>query len=214
MKIYEMYRDFMGMMKRFIKENRGKYAFLCLDLQEFVDWIEGIGKAKQIKFMEYALEFHNEYAMDVINGTYKHIGDTETVWELYVKQAKKGNAIKVLATALCITLISVVPVKANGVDNSGMFHFENGAGHYVEKHIYPATGIVTEMEVVSEDETMLTIRTANGNPFEYVTEDGDWFLRDLASMLIDSKGTEEVSDDEVISCKYAGVIQFFEIKGE
>ena len=128
------------------------------------------------------------------------------------KMFAKGTAIIVGAAA---ALAIVSPVNANEYESSGiMFEFEDGTGYYVEdsSHIYSDTGMVMKMEVVSSTETMLTIATANGNEFQWITEDGDWFLRDFGAMTMDSKGTEEVDDDVIIMLEYSGVIwQFKEL---
>lgn len=133
------------------------------------------------------------------------------------KRFAKGFAI-VLGGAIALAL--AMPVKAEQFHeiatenkNSGiMFHYDDGTGYYVESadHIYSDTGIVTEMEVVSSTETLLTLETANGNEFQWITEDEDWFLRDFGAMTMDSKGTPEVDDDVIIMLEYSGVIWQFE----
>lgn len=81
--------------------------------------------------------------------------------------------------------------------------------HQDYSNVYPETGIVTKVETLSETETLLTITVANGNLFRCMTEDVDWYIDDFISMLIDSKGTVEVEDDEIIDIKYAGIIEHF-----
>ena len=46
--------------------------------------------------------------------------------------------------------------------------------------------------------------------FQYETDVCDWFVNDIASMILDSKGTKYVYDDEIIMCNYSGVIEFLE----
>lgn len=117
----------------------------------------------------------------------------------------------VVAVGLATILVVATETRAEqfqeiATESSGvMFQFDNGAG---AEHLYPETGIVTEIEI-SGEETVLTITCANGNSFKCTTADCDWYVNDLASMLMDSKGTELVYDDEVLDCKYAGALEHF-----
>ena len=100
--------------------------------------------------------------------------------------------------ALLLTLLTVTPISAET--------FSDGKGI---SNIYPETGIVTEIETISETETLLTITVANGNQFQCVTLDCDWYINDFASMIMDNNGTEIVYDDEILKVEYSGVIEHF-----
>ena len=82
----------------------------------------------------------------------------------------------------------------------------------IPETLYPLTGIVTEIEYDIEPDTdLVTITTANGNMFAWYADSSDcWMLNDLASCLMDSKGTEIVYDDEVLLAHYAGVLEHLE----
>lgn len=124
-------------------------------------------------------------------------------------QTRKRVA-KGFATAM-ITGIALAIICTNA--NAETFKFQNGTGYYIEdvSHLYPETGLVTEVETINEDKYLLTITVANGNMFQCETDVCDWFVNDLASMLMDNKGTENtVYDDEIILCYYSGVIEHFE----
>lgn len=98
-------------------------------------------------------------------------------------------------------------------DNSCFFNFDsNVSGYYLENanHLYPLTGIVTEVEETEEDNYIVTVTTGNGNQFSWLTVDCDWYVNDLASMIMDGKGTETVVDDSVILANYSGVIEHLE----
>lgn len=102
-----------------------------------------------------------------------------------------------------------------------LYTFTDGNGYYQEESeseipqlsningIYPLTGIVTEIEYDVEPEVdLITITCANGNMFAWYADSSDcWELNDLASCLMDSKGTPYVTDDEVILAHYAGGLE-------
>ena len=76
---------------------------------------------------------------------------------------------------------------------------------------YPLTGIVTEVESVDSETDLITITCANGNMFSWYSDASDcWELNDLASCLMDSKGTKYVTDDEVLLAHYAGGLKHLE----
>lgn len=105
-----------------------------------------------------------------------------------------------------------------------LYTFTDGTGYYQEESeneipqpsnvngLYPLTGIVTEIEYDVEPEVdLVTMTTANGNMFAWYADSSDcWEINDLASCLMDSKGTEIVYDDEVLLAHYAGVLEHFE----
>ena len=64
---------------------------------------------------------------------------------------------------------------------------------------YPETGVVVEIY----DDTVV-VETSTGNLFEFYGSE-DWFVEDIASMIIDSCGTTDVKDDIIIAVKYSGV---------
>lgn len=68
-----------------------------------------------------------------------------------------------------------------------------------------------EIECDVEPEVdLVTITTANGNMFSWYTDAGDYEINDLASCLMDSKGTKYVTDDEVLLAHYAGGLKHLE----
>lgn len=74
------------------------------------------------------------------------------------------------------------------------------------KDLYPLTGIVTEVEHM-EDTDLITMTTANGNMFSwYADSTDDWCINDLASCIMNSNGTDEVYDDEIVDAHYVGTL--------
>lgn len=74
------------------------------------------------------------------------------------------------------------------------------------KGLYPLTGIVTEVEHM-EDTDLITMTTANGNQFSWYADSiDDWFINDLVSCIMNSNGTDEVYDDEIVDAHYVGTL--------
>ena len=98
-----------------------------------------------------------------------------------------------------------------------LYTFTDGTGYYAENDtdipgistynsFYPLTGIVTEVEYdIEPNMDLITITSANGNIFSWYADSTDcWELNDLASCIMDSKGTKYVYDDKVVLAHYAG----------
>lgn len=107
-------------------------------------------------------------------------------------------------------------------ETGALYTFTDGTGYYQEENeipqlsnvngLYPLTGIVTEINYsVEPDVDEVTITCANGNRFSWYADSSDcWELYDLASCIMDSKGTAIVYDDEVLLAHYAGGLQHLE----
>ena len=75
------------------------------------------------------------------------------------------------------------------------------------KDLYPLTGIVTEVHEVDKDSDLVTMTTANGNQFSWYADSiDDWFINDLVSCIMNSNGTDEVYDDEIVDAHYVGTL--------
>lgn len=66
------------------------------------------------------------------------------------------------------------------------------------KNLYPAT-----MEVVSIENDLVTVQTSTGIAFQFEGAQ-DLVEGDLASIIMDSKGTDIVYDDGIVKVQYAG----------
>ena len=134
----------------------------------------------------------------------------------------KTIMIAVVTTTL---FSSCTPVSAreitsvNRTETGTLYGFSDGTGYYTEDiegistidNLYPLTGIVTEIKYDIEPEVdLVTITCSNGNMFSWYTDTGDYEINDLASCIMDSKGTKYVTDDEVLLAHYAGGLKHFE----
>ena len=148
---------------------------------------------------------------------------------------KLFTAIITLAT-LTLTSCQSVPASETEIFTDGyeitsiettetgaLYTFTDGTGYYQEESgneipqlsnvngLYPLTGIVTEIEYDVEPEVdLVTITCSNGNLFSWYADTGDYEINDLASCIMDSKGTKYVTDDEVLLAHYAGGLKHFE----
>lgn len=114
-------------------------------------------------------------------------------------------------------------VSIETTETGTLYTFTDGTGYYQEESgneipelsnvngLYPLTGIVTEIEYDVEPEVdLVTITCSNGNLFSWYADTGDYEINDLASCIMDSKGTKYVTDDEVLLTHYAGGLKHFE----
>ena len=137
---------------------------------------------------------------------------------------------KTIVTAIVVTTTlfsSCTPVSAreitsvNRTETGTLYGFSDGTGYYHEENeipelsnvngLYPLTGIVTDIEYDVEPEVdLVTITCANGNMFSWYADTGNYEINDLASCIMDSKGTKYVDDDEVLLAHYAGGLKHLE----
>lgn len=74
--------------------------------------------------------------------------------------------------------------------------------------VYPETFMVTGITEIKNGDSawVLELTCANGNVFEWESEDGDWFIGDLATAIMGNNNTTKVTDDYIIDLKYAGYV--------
>ena len=102
--------------------------------------------------------------------------------------------MKKLLAVVLTTMMITTPVSAAPTTD----------GEY--KDLYPLTGIVTEVEHM-EDTDLITMTTANGNQFSWYADSiDDWFINDFVSCIMNSNGTDEVYDDEIVDAHYVGTL--------
>lgn len=133
----------------------------------------------------------------------------------------KTIMIAVVTTTL---FSSCTPVSAREITSVNrtegtLYGFNDGTGYYTEDikgmstldNLYPLTGIVTDIQSGENPEVdLVTITCPNGNMFSWYADAGDYEINDLASCIMDSKGTKYVTDDEVLLAHYAGGLKHFE----
>lgn len=133
----------------------------------------------------------------------------------------KTIMIAVVTTTL---FSSCTPVSAREITSVNrtegtLYGFNDGTGYYTEDikgmstldNLYPLTGIVTDIQSGENPEVdLVTITCSNGNMFSWYADAGNYEINDLASCIMDSKGTKYVTDDEVLLAHYAGGLKHFE----
>lgn len=103
--------------------------------------------------------------------------------------------MKKLLTVVLTTMMIATPVSAAPTTDGEC------------KDLYPLTGIVTEVQEVDKDTDLVTMTCTNGNQFSwYVDSTDDWCINDLASCIMNSNGTDEVYDDEIVDAHYVGTL--------
>ena len=74
-------------------------------------------------------------------------------------------------------------------------------------NLYPDVGCIMKKPGKTVEITM-----QNGNRFAFQNKDGDWCKGDLVAVIMDSRGTPKVTDDRIVSVKYAGYVSKSEMK--
>lgn len=134
-----------------------------------------------------------------------------------------------IVTAIVITTTtlfsSCTPVSAreitsvNRTETGTLYGFSDGTGYYTDEiegistldNLYPLTGIVTDIQSGENPEVdLVTTTCSNGNMFSWYADTGNYEINDLASCIMDSKGTKYVDDDEVLLAHYAGGLKHLE----
>lgn len=83
-----------------------------------------------------------------------------------------------------------------------------GSGLKNPATIYPATMVITSVDYETDT---VSATTATGFIFEfYGTE--DWYVGDLAGMIMDDNGTPEIMDDKILQVRYVGTTEEFDLQ--
>lgn len=70
---------------------------------------------------------------------------------------------------------------------------------------YPLTAVVVNVDYEND---IVTCRDYADNEWEFFGAE-DWIKGDLASMIMNDKGTAAIKDDEIITVRYSGWIEKF-----
>lgn len=119
------------------------------------------------------------------------------------KLEKKGiNKMNKLNKAAAITNVVIVIIMVLLAHACYLKGKHTGADE-IMSHIYPMSGIVTE---VNRQEDRVVVTDSIGNEWEF---DGaeNWHTGDIAAMIMEDNGTEEIYDDEIIDVQYDGWIE-------
>ena len=76
--------------------------------------------------------------------------------------------------------------------------------------VYSETGIITDVDTASD---LVEVTTLGGEIYAFYGAE-DWQNGDICSMLMDSKGTPEITDDEIIRSFYNGNLDQFITRDE
>ncbi len=106
-----------------------------------------------------------------------------------------------IITAAFLTAMSAAT--GNAVENQP----EKLTGYYADCGL-----IMDAIRETPENSYEITITVQNGNMFSFISEDGDWNRGEIVSAIFYDNGTPEVTDDEIISCRYSGWISADEMR--
>lgn len=66
--------------------------------------------------------------------------------------------------------------------------------------LYPTAGVVTE---VDRDTDTVTFKDATGHLWAF-SEAEDWMVGDRIACIMDTRGTDSIRDDRIVSTRYCG----------
>ena len=75
----------------------------------------------------------------------------------------------------------------------------------IKQNYYAMTTVVIQVDYEND---IVTCKDFVGNSWAFNGCE-DWISGDIASMIMDTKGTQEISDDEIVSVRYNGWIENF-----
>lgn len=98
------------------------------------------------------------------------------------------NTILALTTALVTALTPTMHNNVGTVDLS---------------RLYANTMRVSDVITLEDETYLLELEDGNGNIWEYESDDGDWFIGDCASVIMDNVNTSVIYDDEIVDVFYS-----------
>lgn len=119
--------------------------------------------------------------------------------ELKRERMNKMNKLNKAAIITNVIIVIIMALLAHACYLKG----EHAGADEMMSHVYPMSGIVTE---VNRQEDRVVVTDSTGNEWEF---DGaeDWHTGDIAAMIMEDNGTEEVYDDEIIDIQYDGWVE-------
>lgn len=92
----------------------------------------------------------------------------------------------------------------------GAWYLGKGAGaNELASHIYPRTAVVVAVDYTND---VVTVMDGVGHEWQF-TECEDWHVGDIVSLIMNSNGTENITDDIIMDSLYGGDVHAF-ILGE
>lgn len=89
-----------------------------------------------------------------------------------------------------------------GVVSAVSFAGASYVGEPIPKNYYAMTAVVSDLDYAG---CVVTVENANGFSWCFSGTE-DWIIGDVASLIMDGKGTETILDDEIVSIRYSGYI--------
>lgn len=119
--------------------------------------------------------------------------------ELKAGQKKGENKMNKAAAVTNVIIVIIMTLLAHACYLKG----KHAGADEMMSHIYPMSGIVTE---INRQEDRVIVTDNIGNEWEF---DGaeDWHTGDIAAMIMEDNGTEEIYDDEIIDIQYDGWVK-------
>lgn len=119
--------------------------------------------------------------------------------ELKAGQKKGENKMNKAAAVTNVVIVIIMALLAHACYLEGK---HTGADEMMS-HVYPMSGIVTE---INRQEDRVIVTDSTGNKWEFNGAE-DWHTGDIAAMIMEDNGTEEIYDDEIIDVQYDGWVE-------
>ena len=99
---------------------------------------------------------------------------------------------RIITTILTLTLLAT-PVTAGVKATVG----------WVYKNLYAETMIITGISARDNGMELITCRNANRFKYSFWSDSGDWYIGDMVSCVMYTRGTDLVRDDRILAAKYS-----------
>jgi len=119
--------------------------------------------------------------------------------ELGKERTNEMNKLNKAAAITNVVIIIIMTLLTHACYLKG----KHAGADEIMSHIYPMSGIVTE---VNHQEDHVIVTDSTGNKWEFNGIE-DWQEGDIAAMVMDDNGTEEIYDDKIINIHYIGWIE-------
>jgi len=96
-----------------------------------------------------------------------------------------NNGWVIAGILVTLVLIALVPVPAES--------------------LYPLAGVVTDLDY---EHDLVVVTDAAGNDWGFSGIE-DWDYADIAAMIMDDRGTEDIRDDVIVDISYAGYYEYY-----
>lgn len=112
----------------------------------------------------------------------------------------KEKKYKLIALTLLIAYALAIMILVVGL--SSAYEKEESLENKIN-NTYATTGLVTKVDFKND---VVTVEDYNGFIWQFSGCE-DWLVDDICTMTMDSNGTAEILDDEIVSCRYSGYME-------